>query len=185
MLKEERGLQEQSDVKYKAMQAKLKTLQRKYTTLSETLGNLEANRVLKELNDTSYRTMTLRINTELRDIESQLSKTRSELDSATNGKKWLNWLKTFGQEITDLDTKSEEKRKAYIEGLVKQIDVRWNESEREHELTLTFYLPIVNDGITWREIEDYEGHGRRARRYDTYEGTMKTTLFSKKKDLRG
>ena len=185
VLKEERGLQEQSDVKYKAMQAKLKTLQRKYTTLSETLGNLEANRVLKELNDTSYRTMTLRINTELRDIESQLSKTRSELDSATNGKKWLNWLKTFGQEITDLDTKSEEKKKAYIEGLVKRIDVSWNDALREHELKLTFHLPIVKDGITWREIENYEGHGRRAKRYDLYEGLNTTTVNVKKKDGRG
>jgi hypothetical protein len=65
------------------------------------------------------------------------------------------------------------------------LDVRWNEAEREHELTLIFHLPIVNDGINWREKEDYEGHGRRARRYDTYEGTTKTTLFSKKKDGRG
>lgn len=84
-----------------------------------------------------------------------------------------------------VDTKSDEKKKAYIEGLVKQIDVRWNEAEREHDLTLTFYLPIVNDGITWREIEDYEGHGRRARRYDIYEGSTKMTLNAKKKDLRG
>ncbi len=185
VLKEERGMQELSDAKFKAMQAKLKTLQRKYTTLSETLGTLEANRVLKELNDTSYRSMTLRINTELRDIEAQLSTTRSDLDSATNGKKWRNWLKTFGQEITDLDSRSDEQKKAYIEGLVKQIDVRWNEAEREHELTLTFHLPIVNDGITWREKENYEGHGRRAKRYDTYEGTTKTTLVAKKKDGRG
>lgn len=96
-----------------------------------------------------------------------------------------NGVKTFGQEITDLDTKSEEKKKAYIEGLVKQIDVQWNESEREHELTLTFNLPIVNDGITWREIENYEGHGRRARRYDIYEGSTKTILKAKKKDGRG
>lgn len=181
VLKEERGLQAQSDAQFKAMQAKVKTLQRKYTTLSETLGNLEANRVLKELNDTSYRTMTLRINTELRDIEAQLSKIRSDLDSAASGKKWLNWLKTFGQEITDLDTRSDEQKKAYIEGLVKQIDVRWSEAEREHELTLTFHLPIVNDGITWREKENYEGHGRRARRYDIYEGSAKTTLHAKKK----
>ncbi len=45
--------------------------------------------------------------------------------------------------------------------------------------------PIVNDGITWREKENYEGHGRRAKRYDTYEGTTKTTLVAKKKDGRG
>ena len=97
----------------------------------------------------------------------------------------LSCVKTFGQEITDLDSRSDEQKKAYIEGLVKQIDVRWNAEEREHELTLTFFLPIVNDGITWREKEDYEGHGRRARRYDTYEGSTKTTLSAKKKDGRG
>ena len=129
--------------------------------------------------------MKVRVNAEIREIEDQLAKARSELDGATNGKKWLNWLKTFGQEITDLDAKSEEQKKAYIEGLVKRIDVRWNDEEREHELTLTFHLPIVNDGITWREKENYEGHGRRAKRYDLYEGSNTTTLNVKKKDGRG
>lgn len=184
-LKEERMLQSQTEADYKAMQAKVRQLQRKHTQLSETLGNLEANRILEQLNDTSYRTIKVRVSAEIREIEDQLDKARSELDGATNGKKWRSWLKAFGQEVTDLDTKSDEQKKAYIEGLVKRIDVRWNEAEREHELAMTFHLPIVRDGITWREKEDYEGHGRRAKRYDIYEGSNTTSVNVKKKDGRG
>jgi DNA invertase Pin-like site-specific DNA recombinase len=184
-LKEERILQSQTEAEYKAMQNKVKQLQRKHTALSETLGNLEANRLLEQLNDTSYRTIKLRVSAEIREIEDQLSKARSDLNGATNGKKWRNWLKAFGQEVKDLDTKSDAQKKAYIEGLVKRIDVRWNDAWREHELTLTFHLPIVKDGITWREKENYEGHGRRAKRYDLYEGSNTTTVNVKKKDGRG
>lgn len=185
VLKEEQGLQLQSESHFKALQAKLKQFQRKHVAMSETLGNLEANRVLKQLNDTSYRTMTLRVNAELREIEDQLLKLRTELEGATNGRKWLSWLKTFGQEIEGLDSQSNAQKKKYIEGLVNRIDVRWNDALREHELTLTMHMPIVNDGVTWKEIEEYKGKGRRAKRYDLFEGVNKTTLSVKKKDGRG
>ena len=185
VLKEEQGLQLQSESHFKALQAKLKQFQRKHVAMSETLGNLEANRVLKQLNDTSYRTMTLRVNAELREIEDQLLKVRTELEGATNGRKWISWLKTFGQEIESLDSQSNVQKKKYIEGLVKRIDVRWNDTLREHDLTLTMHMPIVNDGITWKEIDEYKGKGRRAKRYDLFEGVDKTTLSVKKKDGRG
>jgi len=185
VLKEEQGLQLQSESHFKALQAKLKQFQRKHVAMSETLGNLEANRVLKQLNDTSYRTMTLRVNAELREIEDQLLKIRTELEGATNGRKWISWLKAFGQEIENLDLQSNAQKKKYIEGLVKRIDVRWNDALREHELTLTMHMPIVNDGVTWKEIEEYKGKGRRAKRYDLFEGVNTTTLSVKKKDGRG
>ena len=185
VLKEEQTLQMQNESHFKALQAKLKQLQRKHVAISETLGNLEANHLLKQLNDTSYRTMTLRVNDEIRDIEDQLLKVRTELDGASNGRKWLSWLKTFGQEVDKLDLLPIEQKKRYLEGLIKRIDVRWDEEKREHKLTLTLNLPIVNDGITWRDTENYEGHGRRAKRYDLFEGKNKTTLSVKKKDGRG
>ena len=126
-------------------------MQRRHTALSETLGDLEANRLLKQLNEVSYQTMTLRIHSELRDVEDQLEQLRNEFDGATNGRKWISWLKEFGSEIDNLDSKSDAEKKQYIEGLVKRIDVRWNEDARAHELMLTTHLPIVNDGITWRD----------------------------------
>lgn len=181
----ENGVQVRSEAEFKALQAKLKHLQRRHTALSETLGDLEANSLLKQLNEVSYQTMTLRINNELREVEDQLEQLRNEFDGATNGRKWISWLKAFGSEIDNLDSKSNAEKKQYIEGLVKRIDVRWNEDAREHELMLTTHLPIVNDGITWRDKDKIVGKGRNAIRYDVHEGTNKSTLISKKKDARG
>jgi predicted nucleic acid-binding Zn-ribbon protein len=181
----ENGVQVRSEAEFKALQAKLKHLQRRHTALSETLGDLEANRLLKQLNEVSYQTMTLRIHSELRDVEDQLEQLRNEFDGATNGRKWISWLKEFGSEIDNLDSKSDAEKKQYIEGLVKRIDVRWNEDARAHELMLTTHLPIVNDGITWRDKDKIVGKGRNAIRYDVHEGTNKATLISKKKDARG
>ncbi len=181
----ENGVQVRSEAEFKALQAKLKHLQRRHTALSETLGDLEANRLLKQLNEVSYQTMTLRIHNELRDVEDQLEQLRNEFDGATNGRKWISWLKAFGSEIDTLDSKSDAEKKQYIEGLVKRIDVRWNEDARAHELMLTTHLPIVNDGITWRDKDKIVGKGRNAIRYDVHEGTNKATLISKKKDARG
>lgn len=181
----ENGVQVRSEAEFKALQAKLKHLQRRHTALSETLGDLEANRLLKQLNEVSYQTMTLRIHSELRDVEDQLEQLRNEFDGATNGRKWISWLKAFGSEIDNLDSKSDAEKKQYIEGLVKRIDVRWNEDARAHELMLTTHLPIVNDGITWRDKDKIVGKGRNAIRYDVHEGTNKATLISKKKDARG
>ncbi len=175
----------QTDVGYKALQAKIKELQRKHTNLSETLGNLEAHRLLKELNEISYRAMALTVHKELLDVEQQLQVARAEMDGATNGKKWSNWLKEFGQEIAGLDKLTETQKKSYLEGLVRRIDVRWNEVDRQHELTFSFYLPIVDDGITKRTPENFVFEGVRPRKYDIYEGSNTTTVNVKKKDGRG
>ena len=181
----ENGVEVRSDEEFKALQAKLKHLQRRHIALSETLGDLEANRLLKQLNDVSYETMTLRIGSEIRDVEDQLAQLRNEVDGATNGRKWISWLKAFGSEIENLDSKTNDEKKQYIEGLVKRIDVRWKEESREHELTVTLHLPIVNDGITWRDKDKIVGKGRNVIRYDLHEGTNKTTVVAKKKDARG
>ena len=179
------GVQVRSDEEFKALQAKLKHTQRKHTRLSETLGDLEANRLLEQLNDTSYATMKVRINAEIRDIEEELSKLRAEVSGAASGRKWISWLKAFGSEINDVDTKSSEEKKLYVEGLVRRIDVRWQEQSRTHELTLTMHLPIVGDGITWRNDDKVVGKGRAAIRFDVREGTNKMIATVKKKDARG
>ena len=181
----ENGVVVRSEEEFKALKSKLKTLQRNHVRMSETLGELQANRVLKELNDISFQTMTLRIQGEIREIEEQLERTRKEVEGASSGKKWNSWLKAFGGELEKLDSKTDEEKKLYLEGLISRIEVRWIEDSREHELTLHTHLPIINDGITWREKDKIVGKGRAAIRYDIYEGESKTTLRTKKKDGRG
>jgi DNA invertase Pin-like site-specific DNA recombinase len=181
----ENGVIVRSEEEFRATKAKLKALQRRHVSLSETLGDLEANRVLKQLNDISYQTMTLRVQAEIREVEVQLDRLRKEVEGATNGKKWNSWLKAFGNQINELDSKTDEEKKTYLSGLIRRIDVKWDEANREHELTLFTHLPIVNDGIVWRDKDKVVGEGRAAIRYDVKEGDSQATIKAKKKDGRG
>jgi len=62
--------------------------------------------------------------------------------------------------------------------LVKRIDVLYDSENREHHLTLTMSLPIVNDGI--KKLRS----GREGREYEVTPGTETITLVSKKRRAR-
>ena len=175
------GVEILNEKEFKDLQAKLRTLQKKHVALSETLGNLEANRVLQEMNEVSYETIVLRVKADISELEGQMLAIRNQLVGATNGKRWTSWIKAFGNEIGSLDDKTDEQKKQYIEALVKRIDVKYIEEEKEHELLISFNLPIVNDGIVWREEEKFVGKGHNKIKYDLKEGERETTLVVQKK----
>jgi hypothetical protein len=102
-----------------------------------------------------------------------------ELAGTAESRKWVNWLKTFGDEVESLDTLSDGQKKEYIAGLVKRIDILYDSENRQHHLTLTMHMPIVNDGI--KKLRS----GRKGREYEVKPGTNTVALVSKKKDGRG
>ena len=91
----------------------------------------------------------------------------------------MDWLKAFGDEVSGLDSLSDQKKKEYLGGLIKRIDVKYEAEQRQHVLLMTLHLPIVNDGIK------YKGKGERLREYDVIDGADKVELVAKKKDGRG
>jgi len=177
----ENGVEILNEKEFKDLQAKLRSLQKKHVALSETLGNLEANRVLQEMNEVSYETIVLRVKADISELEGQMLAIRNQLVGATNGKRWTSWIKAFGNEIGSLDDKTEEQKKQYVEALVRRIDVKYDEIEKEHELLISFNLPIVNDGIVWRDEEKFVGKGHNKIKYDLKEGERETTLVVQKK----
>ncbi len=175
----ESGIKIRTDAEIRALQAKIRRLQKNYGSMSETLGNLEANKLIGKINDLSYDTTVQRIREELGNIETELANARLELAGTVESRKWVNWLKAFGDEVEKLDALTDEQKKEYIGGLVKRIEVLYDSENREHHLTLTMHLPIVNDGI--KKLRS----GREGREYEVTPGTDTVTLVSKKKDGRG
>ena len=178
MLKES-GIKIRTDAEIRAIPAKIRRLQKNYSSMSETLGNLEANKLIGKINDLSYETTVQRIRIEIGNIEADLANTRLQLAGTAESRKWVNWLKAFGDEVEKLDALTDVQKKEYIGGLVKRIDVLYNEENREHSLTLTMHLPIVNDGI--KKV----GAGSESRVYEVTPGVETVSLISKKKDGRG
>ena len=65
--------------------------------------------------------------------------------------KWVGWLKIFGKQLDAKSAYSDEEKKAYIEGLVREIKVKYLATKNNHELTLHFNLPVVEDSVNWND----------------------------------
>lgn len=149
-LLEQQGLEQVADLgAKKKTEAKARKLQKDLTAISETIGNVEASRLLKQLDDISYATTLKRLSDEQLRLKAVLAEVKLELQEQTVRKKWVDWLDAFGSEIQGTSTFTDEQRKAYIAGIVDRIDARWLPDTREHELTIQFHMPIVGDAIEW------------------------------------
>jgi DNA invertase Pin-like site-specific DNA recombinase len=88
------------------------------------------------------------------DLEVKLANLELQKRGHEKDAKWVGWLKFFGKQIEAKNSFNEEERKAYLEGLVTQIKVKYLEAKNSHELALQFNLPIVEDGVNWRDPID-------------------------------
>jgi hypothetical protein len=75
----ESGIKIRTDAEVRAIQAKIRRLQKNYISMSETLGNLEANKLIGRINDASYETTVQRIREVVGNIETELASARLEL----------------------------------------------------------------------------------------------------------
>lgn len=175
-LLQQQGLEHIADkgAKKKA-EAKARKLQKDLTAISETIGNVEASHLLKQLDDISYATTIKRLTDEQLRIKTTLAEVKLELQEQTVRKKWVDWLDAFGAEVSNTSTFTDEQRKAYIAGIVDRIDVRWLPETREHELTIQFHMPIVGDAIEWLDPK------RKSKGYSLKDGQKQGTVNLSKK----
>ncbi len=167
------------DADIKAISTKIKRYQKDHQRLSDSLGVLEANRLINGLNDVAFASAASRIKDEIGKVETELASLRLELEGAARSRKWVDWLKAFGDEVSGLDSLNDQKRKEYLGGLIKRIDVKYEAEQRQHVMLMTLHLPIVNDGIK------YTGKGQKLREYEVVNGDDRVTVVAKKKDGRG
>lgn len=178
-LLKEGGVVLRSDADMKAVASKIRKLQKDHQRLSDSLGTLEANRLIQGLNEVAFGAAVTRINQEIGKTEAELAALRLELAGAARSKKWVDWLKAYSDEIKNLDSLSDEKKKDYLSGLIKRIDVTYQTEQRQHTLLMTLHLPIVNDGIKVTRTDT------KLREYEVVKGTDSVTMVTKKKDGRG
>ena len=102
----------------------------------------------------------------------------------------------FGKQLEAKNSYSDEEKKAYLEGLIREIKVKYLPTKKQHELTLAFNLPIVDDGVNWNDpvdkkkgytlkngkktakiqLEDVERRGRKALPKNTPERNHSVTV---------
>ena len=138
----------------------------------ETIGKLKLPVVL------SYR-VNSRSNEEIHNLEVKIANLQLQLKGGNESRKWVNWLKDFGQYLNRKKELGDEERKQYLSGLIEEIKVKYDEKKNEHELSIQFQLPIVGDGISWKNP------AKKSEGYKIKKGKREASLTVKKKILDG
>ena len=141
-------------------------------------NNLEANRVLKRMDDKAYKTAVARMNDEADRLKNEITNLRLKLRGEAEKKQWVDWVKHFGQEVDSKKALTDEQRKLYLTGLIEKIEVKFNPTSRDHELDIHFHHPIVGDGIKWKDPK------KKTLGYKVLNGSKTSSLRIEKRDNR-
>jgi DNA invertase Pin-like site-specific DNA recombinase len=156
---------------------------RKYETLfknlQESIGNLEANRILKRMEDKAYKTAVSRMNDEADRLKTEITNLRLKLRGESEKKQWVDWMDQFGVEVDEKKKLTDEQRQLYLKGLIEKIEARFNRKTRDHELDIYFQHPIVDDGIKWKDPK------KKTLGYKVLNGSKTTQIRVEKRDGRG
>ena len=178
ILKENGVLKNKSDEELKALTNRIKRLDKELTQVSEIRGTVEFNFLAGEINKKSYQ-HALKLTKERFDsINTALAENQLELQGNTETKKWVDWVKLYGDEVSTKDNMSDLDKRAYLTGLIERISVNYLVDTNEHQIDIKFQLPIVGDGIKWEDIKN------KSLGYQVIKGGTSSVVLLKKKDPR-
>ena len=163
----------------KGYERQLRKYETLFQSLQESIGNLEANRILKRMDDKAYKTAVARMNDEADRLKTEITNIRLKLRGETEKKQWVDWMDNFGVEIEEKKKLTDEQRQLYLKGLIEKIEAKFNRKTRDHELEIHFQHPIVGDGIKYNDPKV------KAKGYKVLKGSKMTQIRVEKRDGRG
>jgi DNA invertase Pin-like site-specific DNA recombinase len=162
----------------KSYERQLRRHESLFQSLQESIGNLEANHILKRMDDKAYKTAVSRMNDEADRLKTEINNLRLKLRGETEKKQWVDWMDQFGVEVDDKKL-TDEQRQLYLKGLIEKIEAKFNRQTRDHELEIHFQHPIVGDGIKWKDPK------KKTLGYKVLNGSKTTQIRVEKRDGRG
>jgi DNA invertase Pin-like site-specific DNA recombinase len=162
----------------KTLNSRIKKLEKQSDQIKDTLGKLEYNFMMGKIEKKSYSTAVSLANEELDEVKNALLNAKNELKGDKEAKVWVDWVKIYGDEVDANDALSDQEKKDYIKGLVDKIVVRFLPGTNEHQIDITFLMPIVGDDFIWNDPK------KKSLGIKLIEGQRETTVNIKKKDMR-
>ena len=159
---------------------KISRHQKELIQIDKTLGDVETSYRMGEYD--SEDTFN-QIKDNLRDrrtkVLAALEVSKGQKKTIVDERKWVDWIKKFGDQIDNQKFKSPEVHKEYLMGLIDKIEVSLNQDTLEHEFHIFYNLPIVDDGIKYKNIQ------KKSLGYSIVEGGKKSGFVLPKLEVRG
>ncbi|MEY2662151.1 MAG: hypothetical protein RIQ35_468 [Pseudomonadota bacterium] len=178
ILKENNAPLAKTEEDIKLLERNLKKQQKELDNAKQAQADLVLSHHSGEIKADIYKRAFQNSKDRVNELEVLIANTQLQLKGNVENKKWVDWVKLYGQQITNKKELSDEEKKAYLAGLIETISVKYIKDKGEHELTIQFNLPIVKDSVKWNDPEN------RRKGYKVIKGKRTTTLQVKKKDPR-
>ena len=162
----------------KVLERQLKQYQKLLAQTKDSQADLLLRHASGEIKSEIYSIALKRSNDNIHDLEIKIANTQLQLKGGNDNKKWVDWLKIFGRTLDNKKSLPDEDKKLYLSGLIEKITVNYDKVKNEHEVAINFRLPIVGDGVIWKNPANHkEG-------YKLRKGRLAKNLVVKKKDPR-
>ena len=138
------------------LEKSIKGLDQQLKTNLESISQVEVNHMLKKIETKRYKVISKLLEEELVNLEDKKNSLIQEIDDLDNQKEWVEWISKYGDDISKRFNKP---TSDLIQGLVDKIIVSpvmgetrdGKETQRGHIFKIKFKLPIVNDGIKYKD----------------------------------
>ena len=139
----------------KDLERKIKGLDQQLDTTIQSISVNEVNHMLKKIDEQRYKGISTILEQELSELEDKKKSHIQEVDDLDNQKEWVDWISKYGDDIQqDFKKPTTE----LLNGLIDRISVSpvmgetrdGKETQRGHIFNIKFKLPIVNDGIEYK-----------------------------------
>jgi site-specific DNA recombinase len=160
----------------KKLDAKCRKLVKRQEQTCENIVLMETDLIQGRKEKKIVKGILERLREELQDLRDEVSKTELEIQNLGEEKRWLDWVKKYGQDLK-VKLKDKNKRKEWVEGLVDKIIVRVVDGTDKngkslqvgHQMDIFFRMKIVKDKLIYLDRKN------KSLGYEIKEGTEKTT----------
>lgn len=148
------------DAGYEATQKKnektIKLAEKELQRADEAITELEVDHRLGRMDAKLFPRVMKGLHEQRTGIQARIETLRVGARNQAQERKWVDWVKAFGDEVKLKSTLTPEERKKYLQGMIERIDVKFLAETKEHQLEIRFIKPIVGDGITPQKPKGYK-----------------------------
>ena len=138
--------------KYEKM---IKGLDQQLDTTIQSISVNEVNHMLKKIDEQRYKGISTVLEEELSQLEDSKKIMIKQIDDLDSQKEWVDWISKYGD---DISKQFKNPTTTLLEGIISKIIVspvlgetrEGKDTQRGHIFDIKFKLPIVNDGIDYK-----------------------------------
>ena len=157
----------------RSIKNKLKSLSKEKENLDTMRLELEKEYYSGTMKSDRYKILKDSVDKRDYDLDTNISIKMTELDTIVQKDKWLDWIDVHLSNIDELRNIVEIKeRKKVMKNYVENIELNWNGNTKQHTITMSMKLSLVDDGISYKKgksnqfLRDRKGF----KKYDIVEG---------------